>query len=205
MFITSYYILKRLCTSIGVLAAILVILLWLNQSLKFIEVIVHHNVSLHGYISLIVLLLPDLFVKVAPICTLIGGILAFSKLTIDNELQVMQALGKSPWQILKPGVTLASTLTICLILLNVFVIPNSFRALRNQEFQLRNQFSSSIVREGSFNVVRGLTIFVEKRNSAKEFEGVFIHDIGEHDQKTKKPYVLFAKEGVLKKSMINMF
>lgn len=199
MFITSLYILKRLCISIGVLAAILVILLWLTQSLKFIEVIVHHNVSLHGYLSLIVFLLPDLFVKVAPVCTLIGGILAFSKLTIDNEIQVMQALGKSPWQILKPGVTLSSILTIFLILLNIFVIPNSFRAFRSQEFQLRNQFSSSIVREGTFNIIRGLTIFIEKRKSAKEFEGVFIYDIGEHDQKPKKPYVLFAKEGVLKK------
>lgn len=199
MFITSSYILKRLCTSIGGLSAILVILLWLTQSLKFIEVIVHHNVSLDGYLSLIIFLLPDLFVKVAPVCTLIGSILTFSKLTIDNELQVMQALGKSPWQILKPGVAFSATLTMCLILLNIFVIPNSFRSFRSQEFQLRNQFSSSIVREGSFNVLRGLTIFVEKRKSAREFEGVFIHDIGEQHQKPKKPYVLFAKAGELKK------
>jgi lipopolysaccharide export system permease protein len=193
------YILKRLCASIGVLAAILVVLLWLTQSLKFIEVIVHHNVSLAGYLSLIVFLLPDLFVKVAPVCTLIGAIIAFSKLTLDNELQVMQALGKSPWQILRPGMALASSLTIGLILLNVFIIPNSFRAFRLQEFQLRNQFSSSIVREGSFNMVRGLTIFVEKRKSAREFEGVFIHDNGEHGQKPRKPYTLLAKEGILKK------
>lgn len=199
MFITSAYILKRLYASIGGLAAILVVLLWLTQSLKFIEVIVHHNVSLHGYISLIIFLIPDLFVKVAPVCTLIGGILAFSKLTIDNELQVMQALGKSPWQILKPGMILSASLTVGLILLNVFVIPNSFRAFRHQEFQLRNQFSSSIVREGSFNVVKGLTIFVEKRKTAREFEGIFIYDIGEHNQKQKKPYILLAKEGTLKK------
>ena len=200
MFITSLYILKRLCASIGVLAAILVVLLWLTQSLKFIEVIVHHNVSLHGYLSLIIFLLPDLFVKVAPVCTLIGAIFAFSRLTLDNELQVMQALGKSPWQVLRPGVALASMLTVGLILLNVFIIPNSFRAFRLQEFQLRNQFSSSIVREGSFNVVRGLTIFVEKRKSAREFTGVFIHDTGEHGrQKSKTPYTLLAKEGILKK------
>ncbi len=199
MFITSTYILKRLCTSIGVLATILVVLLWLTQSLKFIEVIVNHNVSLHGYLSLIVFLLPDLFVKVAPVCTLIGSILAFSKITLDNELQVMQALGKSPWQILKPGVILASSLTVGLILLNVFIIPNSFRAFRQQEFQLRNQFSSSIVRDGSFNVVRGLTIFVEKRKSSREFEGIFINDTGEHGKKSKKPYILLAKEGILKK------
>ena len=194
------YIFKRLCVSIGTLAIILVVMLWLTQSLKFIEVIVHHNVSLHGYLSLIVFLLPDLFVKVAPICTLIGAIIAFSKFTLDNEIQVMQALGRSPWQILNPGITFASMLTVGLILLNVFIIPNSFRAFRSQEFNLRNQFSSSIVREGSFNVVRGLTIFVEKRKSPREFLGVFIHDNGEHrNKKSKNPYTLLAKEGVLKK------
>ena len=200
MFITSSYILKRLCTSIGVLATILVVLLWLTQSLKFIEVIVNHNVSLQGYFSLIVYLLPDMFVKVAPVCTLIGALLAYGKLTLDNELQVMQALGKSPWQILHPGMALAGFLTLSLLFLNIFTIPNAYRAFRAQEFQLRNQFSSSIVRDGSFNVIKSLTVFVEKRLSAKQFEGVFIHDTGEHSgKKAKKPYTIFAKEGILKK------
>ena len=200
MFITSSYILKRLCASIGVLATILVVLLWLTQSLKFIEVIVNHNISLQGYFSLIVYLLPDMFVKVAPVCTLIGALLAYGKLTLDNELQVMQALGKSPWQILHPGMVLAGFLTLSLLFLNIFTIPNAYRAFRAQEFQLRNQFSSSIVRDGSFNVIKSLTIFVEKRRSAKEFEGVFIHDNGEHsEKKAKKPYTIFAKEGILKK------
>lgn len=186
--------------SIGGLATILVVLLWLTQSLKFIEVIVHHNVSLQGYLSLIICLLPDMFVKVIPICTLIGAIIAFGKLTLDNELQVMQALGKSPWQILQPGMALACFLTLALLLLNIYTIPNAYRAFRSQEFQLRNQFSSSIVREGSFNVIKSLTIFVEKRRSVKEFEGVFIHDTGEHTgNKQRKPYVIFAKKGVLKK------
>ncbi len=200
MFITSLYILKRLCALIGFLAAILVLLLWLTQSLRFIEVIVHHNISLHGYLSLIVYLLPDMFVKVVPICTLVGAIICFGKLTLDNELQVLQALGKSPWQILRPGLSLACILTAALFLLNIYSIPNAYRAFRSQEFQLRNQFSSSIVREGAFNVIKGLTIFVEKRKSAKEFEGVFIHDIGEHaGKKNKKPYTLLAKKGILKK------
>ena len=200
MFITSSYILKRLCASIGVLATILVVLLWLTQSLKFIEVIVNHNVSLQGYFSLIVYLLPDMFVKVAPVCTLIGALLAYGKLTLDNELQVMQALGKSPWQILHPGMVLAGFLTLSLLFLNIFTIPNAYRAFRTQEFQLRNQFSSSIVGDGSFNVIKSLTIFVEKRRSAKEFEGVFIHYNGEHsEKKAKKPYTIFAKEGILKK------
>lgn len=200
MFITTLYILKRLCVSVGVLAAILVLLLWLTQSLRFIEVIVHHNVSIFGYLSFIVYLLPDMVVKVLPICTLIGAILAYGKFTLDNELQVMQALGKSPWQILKPGIMLASGLTLALFLLNIYCIPSAYRAFRSQDFQLRNQFSSSIVREGSFNVVRGLTIFVEKRKSSREFEGVFIHDSGERPgKKTKNPFTLLAKKGVLKK------
>ena len=120
MFITSSYIFKRLCASIGVLAAILVVLLWLTQSLRFIEVIVHHNVSLQSYFSLIIYLLPDMFVKVVPMCTLLGAIIAFGKMTLDNELQVMQTLGKSPWQILHSGFALASVLTLSLLFLNIF-------------------------------------------------------------------------------------
>lgn len=200
MFTTSLYIFKRLYTTIGILAAILVVLLWLTQSLKFLEVIVHNNVSIQDYFSLIIYLLPDLFVKVAPICTLIGAVLAYSKLTLDNELQVMQTLGKSPWQIIKPGFLLAFTLTVSLLLLNIFTIPSAFRAFRTQEFQLKNQFSSSLVREGGFNTVKGLTIFVEKRLSPREFEGVFIHNNGKSSSsKNNKAYTIFAKKGFLKK------
>lgn len=200
MFITSSYIFKRLCTSIGGLSSILVILLWLTQSLRFIEVIVHHDVSLQNYLSLIVYLLPDMFVKVVPICILIGTLMTFGKMTLDNELQVMQTLGKSPWQILNSGLILASTLTLFLLFLNIFVIPGAYKAFRAQEFQLRNQFSSSIVREGSFNVIKSLTIFVERQLSAKEFQGIFIHDTGERtNQKPKRPCSILAKEGILRK------
>lgn len=201
MFITSSYIFKRLCASIGILASILVILLWLTQSLRFIEVIVHHNVSLKSYLSLIVYLLPDMFVKVVPMCILIGSLIAFGKMTLDNELQVMQTLGKSPWQILYPGLLLSCFLTLFLLFLNIFTIPGAYKAFRTQEFQLRNQFSSSIVREGSFNVIKSLTIFVDKRLSSREFRGIFIYDTGERsgDKRQKKPYTIFAKDGILKK------
>lgn len=201
MFTTSLYIFKRLCTTIGILVAILVVLLWLTQSLKFLEVIVHNNVSINGYFSLIIYLLPDLFVKVAPVCTLIGATLAYSKLTLDNELQVMQTLGKSPWDIIRPGFSIAAGLTVALLFLNIFTIPSAFRAFRNQEFQLRNQFSASLVREGGFNTVRGLTIFVEKRLSAREFQGVFINSNGKPtNTKNNKAYTIFAKKGFLKKA-----
>ncbi|MFN6414440.1 MAG: LptF/LptG family permease [Pseudomonadota bacterium] len=200
MFITSSYIFKRLCTIIGILVSILVILLWLTQSLRFIEVIVHHDVSLQSYFSLIIYLLPDMFVKVVPMCILIGSLIAFGKMTLDNELQVMQTLGKSPWQISSPGLILASLLTVALLFLNIFTIPSAYKAFRTQEFQLRNQFSSSIVREGSFNVIKSLTIFVEKRLTPKEFQGIFIYDTGERSgQKQKRAYSIFAKDGILKK------
>lgn len=133
-------------------------------------------------------------------CILIGALIAFGKMTLDNELQVMQTLGKSPWQISSPGLILASLLTITLLFLNIFTIPSAYKAFRTQEFQLRNQFSSSIVREGSFNVIKSLTIFVEKRLSSKEFQGIFIYDTGERaGQKSKRPYSIFAKDGTLKK------
>lgn len=195
MFITSLYIFKRLCATIAILCLIFVVLLWLTQSLKFLEIIVNNNISTKDYLSLIACLLPDLFVKVTPVCVLIGGIITYSKLTIDNEIQVMQALGKSPWQIMMPGISVAFSLTFILLFLNIFTIPSAFRSFKNQEFQLRNQFSSSLIKEGGFNALKsGITIFVEKRVSPREFEKVFIHNKG---KASSNAYTIFAKKGFL--------
>ena len=54
------YIFKKLFNVTLGLSFILIGIVWLTQSLRFIEIIVNHNISLKTYLSLIVCLIPDL-------------------------------------------------------------------------------------------------------------------------------------------------
>ena len=102
MLLISRYLFKKMTVTIALLTIIFIGAIWLTQSLRFIEVIVNHSVSLWGYFSLIIYLIPDLMATTLPICLLIGGIHVYSKLTNDHEIQVIRALGLSNFQIAKP-------------------------------------------------------------------------------------------------------
>lgn len=183
------------------LVVILIGAVWLTQSLRFIEIIVNHSVSLGGYFALIVYLIPDLMATILPICLLIGGLHVYSKLTADHEIQVIRALGLSNFQISKPLIVLGLFVTFLVFIINIYIMPLSFQKFRNQEYQIKNQFSASLIREGSFNVINGTTAYVRERGPQGEFKGILIYDPHLPDNKKERvsenSYTIIAEEGVI--------
>ncbi len=176
MLLISRYLFKKMTVTIALLTIIFIGAIWLTQSLRFIEVIVNHSVSLWGYFSLIIYLIPDLMATTLPICLLIGGIHVYSKLTNDHEIQVIRALGLSNFQIAKPLLILGLLTTGVVFLINIYIMPLSFQKFRDQEHQIRNQFSGSLIREGTFNIVKGITAYVRARGEKGELYGILIYN-----------------------------
>ncbi len=176
MLLISRYLFKKMTVTIALLTIIFIGAIWLTQSLRFIEVIVNHSVSLWGYFSLIIYLIPDLMATTLPICLLIGGIHVYSKLTNDHEIQVIRALGLSNFQIAKPLLILGLLTTGVVFLINIYIMPLSFQKFRDQEHQIRNQFSGSLIRESTFNIVKGITAYVRARGEKGELYGILIYN-----------------------------
>jgi lipopolysaccharide export system permease protein len=201
MILLFRYLSKKLIVITSALVVILIGAVWLTQSLRFIEIIVNHSVSLGGYFALIVYLIPDLMATILPICLLIGGLHVYSKLTADHEIQVIRALGLSNFQISKPLIVLGLFVTFLVFIINIYIIPLSFQKFRNQEYQIKNQFSASLIREGSFNVINGTTAYVRERGPQGEFKGILIYDPHLPDSKkenaSENSYTIIAEEGVI--------
>ncbi|NBT84935.1 MAG: YjgP/YjgQ family permease [Alphaproteobacteria bacterium] len=201
MILLFRYLSKKLIVIASALVVILIGAVWLTQSLRFIEIIVNHSVSLGGYFALIVYLIPDLMATILPICLLIGGLHVYSKLTADHEIQVIRALGLSNFQISKPLIVLGLFVTFLVFIINIYIIPLSFQKFRNQEYQIKNQFSASLIREGSFNVINGTTAYVRERGPQGEFKGILIYDPHLPDSKkenaSENSYTIIAEEGVI--------
>lgn len=195
------YLFKKLLVMISALVVILISAVWLTQSLRFIEIIVNHSVSLGGYFALIVYLIPDLMATILPICLLIGGLHVYSKLIADHEIQVIRALGLSNFQISKPLLILGLIVTCLVFIINIYIMPLSFQKFRNQEHQIRNQFSASLIREGSFNIINGMTAYVRERGPQGEFKGILIYDPhlsnSKNEQKNENSYTIIAEEGFI--------
>lgn len=194
MFTLTRYIFNKITTPILSLTLILIGTVWLTQSLRFIEIIVNNNVSIKSYFALVVYLIPDLVVTILPVCVLIGTLLGYQRLIADHELNALQYLGLSHWQIAKPMLLIASIIAFLTGAMNIYVVPKAFQNFRDKEHIMRNQFSAALLHEGTFNLVKDITIYIKKKNN-NYLEGIFIHNPG---LKSSKPYTIIAQSGQLR-------
>lgn len=203
------YIFKKFLFILLGLSFIIIGTVWLTQSLRFIEIVVNHNISLKSYFSLILCLIPDLFSITLPICLLISCLYIYYKLKIDHEIQVLYALGLSPFRVALPLLFLSATVTLLISFTNIYITPLSFKYFRNLEYQIRNQFSASWVREGSFNFIKGTTIYVREHALNGQLKGIFIYNpqslSDTSPSKKNLPYTIIAELGSVEKKEDGLF
>src|SRR5580692_8090889 len=110
------YIFGQLFFTVLVTALMLTCIMWLAQSLRYIDFVANKGAPVFLFCEMIFYLLPNLVVIVAPIAVLIGVLFVYNKLIADHELIVMQASGLGPWQLAKPAVLVAGLVTVFLYL-----------------------------------------------------------------------------------------
>lgn len=188
-----HYINKRIILGMVFLAFVLVGCVWLTQSLRFVDIIVNRNVTLVDYFSLILLLVPDIFAIILPVCLLIAIIFTYTKISQDHELVIMRSFGLSNFQLAKP-VFIVSLFTAFIILgINVFVLPMSFKLFRDKEYQMRHELSTILIQPGQFSTLRGVTIYIRNIDHNKTLNGIFIYD----NRKNQHPLTIIAEKGQL--------
>lgn len=213
MSLVTRHIFKYLFTSLAFLATVLTTGVWLTQSLRFVDIIVNQNVSIGGYFSLVGFLIPDLIAIILPICILISVLFTYNKLIADHELSIFRTCGLSNWRLARPALLLAFLMSLIVAFINIYLVPISFRNLRDMEYQLRNEFSSSFVQDGMFNTLRGVTVYARTRALNGDLDGVFIHSMGQRataTQPKREAFTIVAQHGTIvakegKKSLLMLF
>ena len=194
MFKTTSYIFRQLFFVTLFLTAILTGAVWLTQSLRFIDVVVNKGLPITTFFYLIMFLLPDLVAIVLPAAFLISFLFVYNRLTADQELIVMRSLGMSHWQLAKPVLILSTTLMIVLYGINLYLLPHSFRSLKDMEHNIRGMMSQSLLQEGEFNSIKGLMVYVRAQRGPSEVSGIIIHDARDPE---KPPFTITAERGAV--------
>lgn len=189
-----HYLTQRVALSSLFTSFILVGLVWLLQSLRFIEIIVNHNISFLEYFTLTICLIPDTLAAVLPIGFFIGLTFTFYRLSVEHELIVIEALGVSRQQLLKPLSILSGGIALSIILLNIFISPIAFKTFRDHEHFIRNQFSDGSIKPSTFNTFRGTTIYYDVRDAQGGLQNILIHQKNETCDTT-----IIARRGEIKR------
>lgn len=188
------YVLKQLVLGMVLVTCGLTVLLWLSQSLRFIDLIVNKGVSAGLFLRLTSLLLPGFLMVVVPIAIFTVVLFVYNKLTSDRELVVMQASGMSPWDLSKPALTLALAITAFSYALTLWLAPESVRAFRDLNWSIRQDVTHLVLKEGEFTEVgNGIVVYVGSRTADNVLTNILIWDSSKPDREV----TVMADEGAL--------
>ncbi len=167
---------------------------WLVQSLRLIDLIVNRGLSLGLFIKLAVLILPRFIEIVLPIAIFLAVLFTYNRLISESELIVMRASGLSQMTLARPALILAAGGVAVLLVLSTYLLPASFRAFKDLQFEIRGRFASALIQEGVFNTISDrFSVYIRTRDRAGELGGILIHDMRD----PKKPVTLLAERGAL--------
>jgi lipopolysaccharide export system permease protein len=171
------YILRQLLLALVAVTGALVALIWLTQSLRFVELVVNRGLSFRVFLELTSLLIPNFVAVILPITTFVVVQFVYQRLAGDRELTVMRAAGLSPFALARPALGLAIIALSVGYLLNLWIVPAAFGAFREYQFEIRNRIAAFLLQEGVFtNVSDDLTVYVRKRDRDGTLHGILVDD-----------------------------
>jgi lipopolysaccharide export system permease protein len=188
------YIFSQLVIALVLVTAGLVALIWLTQSLRFIQIIVNRGLSPLVFIRLTLLLVPSFVATILPITCFIVVLFVYAKLAGDRELTVMRAAGMSDIALARPALAVAAAAMLFCYFLNIVLVPASLTAFRNYEFEIRNQIAAFLLEPGVFTpVTTGVTVYVQSRGADNSLQGILIEDA----RVMRAPATILARSGQL--------
>ena len=104
------YIVKQIFIGFLLVTFSLLSILWLTQSLRFVDLITNKGIPVGLFVKLTSLLMPRLFVLLSPICAFVAVLFVYNRMLGDRELVVIKSAGISPWQGAKPALIIGAFL-----------------------------------------------------------------------------------------------
>ena len=192
----NLYITKQIIIGFLLVSFSLMSIIWLSQSLRFLDLISSDGISISIFIKITSLLMPRIFSILAPISLFAAILFVYNRMLSDQELVVMKAAGISPFKLAKPAIWIGGLLILFNIWLTNYGIPLSEIAYRNLQWKIKNNISHLIFREGEFTNLQkdqNLTIFITSHEDDNTVKGILIND----ERNPQKRSTITAEKGVI--------
>jgi len=194
------YIFRQIWVGFFLVAFSLLSMLWLTQSLRFVEMVTNKGLPLRLFVELTSLLMPRLFSILSPIALFASVMFVYNRMLADRELVIMQAAGISPWKNAKAAVYVGLILTLFSVYVQNVGIPAAENSFRNLEWEIRNNVSHLMFREGEFNnLKKNMTVFISKHEDDGSVSGILVHDETNPERKVtlsaEKGRIIYTQSG----------
>jgi lipopolysaccharide export system permease protein len=172
-------------------------IIWLTQSLRFIDLIVNRGLDISTFLYLSLLLVPSLLMLILPLSLFISVLMVYNKFISDSELIVFKSAGLSKTRLAAPALIVSSGTCIVVYLISLYLLPASYTEFKDTQAFIRNNYASLLLQEGVFSTpTKGLTVYIESRGQKGMLNGILVHD----SRDPQRPITFMAQEGKLVKT-----
>lgn len=171
------YIFRQLALGTILVSAALALVVWLTQSLQFLQFVINKGLAIGAWLKLTLLLLPWFLSVILPAALFLVTLFVYNKLIMDRELVIAQAAGISRLGLARPALISAAAAATVGYILTLGLVPAAFQSFRTLQWTIRNDVSQIMLREGAFNqLTKDLTVYVRGRAQNGDLLGLLIHD-----------------------------
>jgi lipopolysaccharide export system permease protein len=165
----------------GLIAFVFIIVA--TKLLSVTELIITRGVHIIQVVSMVVYLLPDIITFALPAATLLAVVIAFLRLSVDNEIIALKSSGISIYQMLPPVVVISIVGFLAAIAVSVIAMPWGNRSFKDLIFEIAESKADLGIKERIFCEPFDNVVFYVNSYSPRErvMKGVFVVDRRDKD------------------------
>jgi len=183
-------------------------IIWTIQAVNFLDLVTDDGHAFKIYLHYSLLGLPKVIAKLTPFSFLLAAILTIIKLEKDNELIALWTSGLNKIHIVNLMFRISLIIMLFQMIMSCLIVPDTLNISRSLLKNSELQFIPSLLKEKKFNdTIRGLTVFVNKKNEDGTYENIFILDEGTtltNISSGEGSTTIFAKSGWVSKNDKNL-
>jgi lipopolysaccharide export system permease protein len=193
--ILSLYIIREISMLFLLGIMVFTLILLMGRLIKLTDLVISRGVPLADVSRMIMYLMPSFLVFTIPMAFLLAVLLAFGRLSADNEITVIKAGGISLMQLMPPVMLCGLCASLLTLAASTVGVPWGNSAFKDLSMSVLKQNVTATIREKVFwDDVPGIVMYTEHYDEERHtLKGVLIHD----GRDPARPLTIFAADGVV--------
>lgn len=173
---TDRYLAKLIFVPLVATLVIAAMLLVLDKMLRLMDFVTRLGGPVDVVWEMLANLIPEYLSMAIPVGLILGILLAFRKLALSSELDVLRAVGLGYGRLLRVPYMFAVALTLLNLAIVSYLQPYARYGYEELDFELRSGALGAAIEVGEFNTLgRSTTIRVESsENGGRDLGGIFV-------------------------------
>lgn len=199
--IIDRYIVKEITIPFLMGLVIFTFVLLMNQILRLTELIVNRGVSILVVLKLFLYILPSFLVVTIPMALLLATLMAFGRLSADNEIVALKTNGISLYRMIIPVIGVSFITYLITGFIMTTALPWGNQSFKSLVFNIIRTKATMGIKERIFNDdFDGLVIYVNEvlSSNSNNLRGIVISDSRTSKKAlVQEPRLIVAQEGTL--------